>query len=202
MPNSIRYLLYAVILISCMIIGIASYLQLNTPEPSVSFEAGAAGSNEIPDMLPQFTLNDMWGEPRSINEWSGKPLLINFWATWCAPCRREMPLLQALHTSQDNLQVLGIAIDRINDVQTYMAEAGISYPTLVGEQDAMRVSDQFGLEGLGLPFTILVSSRGEILTIFIGEIHAAELEEFARMSLAVESGQMDTAAARQQLEAL
>ena len=202
MPNPIRYLLYVIMLISCMIIGVASYLQLNKPEPTASFEAGAAGSNEIPDLLPQFTLNDMWGEPRSISEWAGKPLLINFWATWCAPCRREMPLLQALHTGQENLQILGIAIDRVNDVQTYMAESGISYPTLVGEQDAMRVSEQFGLEGLGLPFTILVSSKGDILTIFIGEIHAAELEVFARISLAVESGQMNVSAARQQLETL
>jgi thiol-disulfide isomerase/thioredoxin len=202
MSSSIRYLLYVVMLGCCMIIGVATYLTLNTPNQSDAIESGAADSNTLPTTLPEFTLNDMWGEPHSISEWSGKPLLINFWATWCAPCRREMPLLQATHTSQTDLQVLGIAIDRQTDVQTYMAEAGITYPTLVGELDAIKVSDQFGLEGLGLPFTVLVSGNGDILSVFIGELSTAELDEFARVSRAVERGAMELPAARDQLGAL
>jgi thiol-disulfide isomerase/thioredoxin len=202
MTTNIRRLLYAIMLICCMIIGVAAYQQLNSPAEPVSFEAGAVSSNEIPDMLPQFTLNDMWGEQRSISEWANQPLLINFWATWCAPCRREMPLLQSLHTSQDELQVLGIAIDRQNDVQTYMAEAGISYPTLVGELDAMEVSDQFGLEGLGLPFTVLVAASGEILTVFIGEIEAGELQTLVETSQAFNRAEIDLNTARQKLAEL
>jgi thiol-disulfide isomerase/thioredoxin len=194
--------LYAVMLLCCVIIGMRVYLGISTNDDADAIASGAVSSTAIPASLPEFTLNDMWGEPHSITEWSGEPLLINFWATWCAPCRREMPLLQALHSSQDELQVLGIAIDRQTDVQTYMAEAGINYPTLVGEQDAMQVSEMFGLEGLGLPFTILVTANGEILTVFIGEIEAAELETLAATSRAVERGELDSATARKQLESL
>jgi thiol-disulfide isomerase/thioredoxin len=144
----------------------------------------------------------MWGDPHAISEWADKPLLINFWATWCAPCRREMPLLESLHTSQSQLQVLGIAIDRQSDVQNFMAENGISYPTLVGEIDAIAVSDQFGLEGLGLPFSVLVGAGGEILTVFIGEIHAAQLDQLAAVSRDFNAGRIDLPGARAALEEL
>lgn len=199
MPIWIRNTLFAVMLVCCMIIGIRVYLELNTAQNSAVLAVGAADSAELPEKLTDFTLNDMWGEPHSITEWSGKPLLINFWATWCAPCRREMPLLQALHTSQDELQILGIAIDRQDDVQSYMAESGISYPSLVGEGDAMRVSDMFGLEGLGLPFTVLVGADSEILTVFIGEIDAKQLEVMAKISRNFAAGELGLEESRERL---
>jgi len=186
----------------CVVIGVRVYLELDDQQPYTEPETGAVENANHPETLPDFTLNDVWGEPHSITEWSGKPLLINFWATWCAPCRREMPLLQALHASQSTLQVLGIAIDRQPDVQSYLAEAGISYPSLVGELDAMKVADLFGLGGLGLPFSALVASNGEILTVFIGEIDAAELTTMTMISRAYEASELSLAAARQQLQAL
>jgi len=201
MPSWIRKSLYVVMLICCVIIGMRVYMEIDAAkEPELA--TGAADNARIPEMLPEFSLGDVWGEQRSISEWAGKPLLINFWATWCAPCRREMPLLQALHTSQSNLQVLGIAIDRQTDVQTYLAETGISYPSLVGEEDAMRVSDQFGLEGLGLPFTALINSSSEILTIYVGEIDVEQLDEMADVSRAFENGRIDLTTARRRLEDL
>jgi thiol-disulfide isomerase/thioredoxin len=202
MPAWIRRSLYAVMLLCFVIIGMRVYIEMNTTSEAVQLATGAADNTKIPEMLPEFSLHDVWGEQRAISEWAGKPLLINFWATWCAPCRREMPLFQALHSSQDDIQVLGIAIDRQPDVQTYLAEAGISYPSLVGEEDAMRVSDQFGLDGLGLPFTVLISSSSQILTIYIGELDAGQLDEMAAISRDFEKGRIDLAAARGQLEDL
>jgi hypothetical protein len=72
----------------------------------------------------------------------------------------------------------------------------------VGEEDAMRVSDQFGLDGLGLPFTVLISGSSQILTIYIGELDAGQLEEMAAISRDFEKGRIDLAAARGQLEDL
>ena len=83
-----------------------------------------------------------------------------------------------------------------------MTESGFTYPTLVGEIEAMKVSDQFGLDGLGLPFTVLVGAGGEILTVFIGEIHAEELEAMADISRSLNAGQIDVPTARKQLAAL
>jgi thiol-disulfide isomerase/thioredoxin len=199
MPVWARQSLYAVMLICCAIIGMRFYLELNDP---VTASTGSISSQKLPDFVPDFTLNDPWGEPHSISEWSGKPLLINFWATWCAPCRREMPLLQALHASQTDLQVLGIAIDRPADVQSYLAESGISYPSLVGKEDAMAVSELFGLNTLGLPFTVVASSTGRILTIYIGEFAASELEQMATTVRQLENGDIDLESARKQLEKL
>jgi thiol-disulfide isomerase/thioredoxin len=199
MPTWIRNSLFAVMLLCCVIIGMRVYIALDAPDNSDAIAVGAVSNDAMLTTLPEFTLNDMWGEPHSISEWAGKPLLINFWATWCAPCRREMPLLQALHTSQNELQVLGIAIDRQPDVQSYMAESGISYPSLVGEEDAIRVSDMFGLEGLGLPFTILIGAGGEVLTIFVGEIEAEELDEMASISRRFAAGELGLEEARERL---
>jgi hypothetical protein len=87
-------------------------------------------------------------------------------------------------------------------VQTYIAEAGISYPILVGEADAMAVSDQFGLPDLGLPFSVLVAGNGSILTVHIGEIDLAQLRELVAVSASVTGGELSVAQARQRLERL
>ncbi|MGI9290148.1 MAG: TlpA family protein disulfide reductase [Gammaproteobacteria bacterium] len=202
MPVWFRQVLYALMLLLCALVGLRVYLETMGPAPSSSVTTGAADSEQLTETLPTFTLNDSFGEPRSIDEWAGKPLLINFWGTWCAPCLREMPLLQALHSSQDDLQVIGIAIDRQDDVQRFMSENGITYPSLVGEADAIAVSEVFGVDALGLPFTVLVSSEGNILSVFIGEFGLQELETMASTMRELEAGGINLARAREQLEAL
>ena len=201
MPVWIKRTLYLIMLLCCVTIGARVYLKfIATTEPG-SAESPAVTATE---QLPDFTLNDVWDEPHSISEWAGKPLLINFWATWCAPCRREMPLLQALHNerSATGIQVVGIAIDRQPDVQSYIAEAGISYPILSGEADAIAVSDLFGLDGLGLPFSVLVASDGKILTVHIGEVVRQQLAAMADISKAFEAGELELDQARRQLAEL
>jgi len=157
-----------------------------------------------PENLPAFSLHDVSGQMRDIDEWSGQPLLINFWATWCAPCRREIPLLQELHArkSISGIQVVGIAIDRQNDVELFLAEYGVTYPNLVGEADAMATSSLFGLEGLGLPFSVLSGADGKILTVHIGEIDADQMAGLIAISQAYEAGRLPLDAARRQLAEL
>ena len=127
--------------------------------------------------IPTFSLADIDGNMRSIDEWNEKPMLLNFWATWCAPCRREMPLFQAYHESRgDELQIIGVAIDRLDDVQRFVAETGVQYPILVGQGDAMAVADSFGLDFVALPFTIFADPAGRILKAHIGEVHAEHID--------------------------
>ena len=155
-------------------------------------------------VLPDFVLSDLNGVPRPISDWSGQPILINFWATWCAPCRREMPLLQKLHeeSGNDGLQVIGIAIDRAPDVSAFTMETGITYPILVGQEDAIEVTDGFGLDFLGLPFTVLVDQDGQILKIQLGELHADDLKLIVAVTGELRAGEIGLHAARQRLQAL
>ena len=127
---------------------------------------------------PSFTLPDVSGTQHDLSEWDGKNRILNFWATWCAPCRREIPLLKAFQEEQggNGFQVIGIAVDFPEPVAHYAEAAEFNYPILVGEQDAMAVAESSGVEFVGLPFTMFVASDGELLSAYIGELHQSHLD--------------------------
>jgi thiol-disulfide isomerase/thioredoxin len=151
--------------------------------------------------LPEFSLQDLRGESRSISEWANKPLLINFWATWCAPCLREMPMLEALHQEREQtaFEVIGIAIDRKPDVEAFIAESGITYSILTGESDAMEAAQKFGPDFVALPFTVFASATGEVLLLHSGELHLARLQQVMAIMDALGAGQITTDQARTRL---
>jgi thiol-disulfide isomerase/thioredoxin len=131
---------------------------------------------KIPDRLPEFTLQDRAGKPVSIKAWAGKSLVINFWATWCAPCRREIPLLESLQRAwaDRGVAVIGIAVDHRDQVLAYADDLKIGYPLLIGEQDALDAAAAFGVASPAFPFTIFTDRRGEVVALYIGELHRAE----------------------------
>lgn len=125
---------------------------------------------------PVFELPDLEGNTRSITEWDGKILLVNFWATWCAPCRREIPLLNDLQAEyrEEGVQIIGIAIDDAKLVAEYANEIGIVYPVLVGEQEAIDVLRGFGTDFEGLPISVFVDRDGKIVGIHVAELKRPE----------------------------
>ena len=145
-----------------------------------------------------FTLADLQGEPRDFAEWEGRHRLLNFWAPWCAPCRREIPLLKAFQDryAGDGLQVIGIAVDFPEPVVEYAAAAEFNYPVLVGEQDAMAVAETSGVQFVGLPFTMVVARDGELVGTHMGEIHEDQLETIASILAQLDRGEVDKAAVR------
>lgn len=151
--------------------------------------------------LPDIRLKDMNGELRALSDWAGRPLLINFWATWCAPCLREMPMLEALSQSRPDgsLAVIGIAIDRLEEVRPYIDKTGVTYPILVGQSDAMEAAQSFGDEFAGLPFTVFATADGQILGVHSGELHPDMLDEVIGISDAVLAGTLSVADARRRL---
>jgi len=132
----------------------------------------------IPARLPAFSLSDLKGQPTPVMRWSGKSLVINFWATWCAPCRREIPLLQTLASewAGRDVTVIGIAVDYRDKVQDFAREFKIDYPLLIGEQDALDVAAKFGMESPAFPFTVFTDRRGEVVALFVGELHRPQAD--------------------------
>ncbi len=131
----------------------------------------------VAELVP-FSLPDLAGSPRASREWDGSTVLYNFWATWCAPCRREMPLLDRLHqgfagppgarVAGPPLVVVGIAIDRVEPVLRFVGETGITYPILVGQMDATAVGESFGVDLVGLPYSAVVAPGGAVLAVLLG----------------------------------
>lgn len=144
------------------------------PTDSVRSDVPAAQPG---DPRPPFSLADLDGRFREAAEFDGAPLLINFWATWCRPCVREMPLLQrAADRNRGRLAVVGIAIDDREAVAEFVRRLEIDYPILVGADDARDVQRRYGNPGGMLPYSVLVDADGVIRWRHLGELNAAMLE--------------------------
>jgi thiol-disulfide isomerase/thioredoxin len=164
-------------------------------------EAAAEPATEngaLPETLPDFTLGDLSGTPRSIRSWPGKSMVVNFWATWCAPCRREIPLLRELQRQHgaEGFQIVGVAVDIREDVIKYAQEIGIDYPVLIGEQDGLDAVNKFGQGSIGFPFTVFTDNRGRIVLFHLGEIHKQQAAVLFGAVRDVNSGKLTPASAR------
>ena len=130
------------------------------------------------DRLPQFSLEDVDGRELASNSWAGKVVVLNFWATWCPPCLREMPLF--IRTQQalgSGIQFVGIAIDRAEDVASFLTDHPVNYPILVGDEAAIEMSRRLGNRLQGLPFTVIFDQRGRRTYGQVGEVTRKVLEE-------------------------
>lgn len=137
----------------------------------------AAGRNAA--LLMQLSLPDVNGTQQSLDQWRGKVLIVNFWATWCVPCREEMPEFVRTQDAYGakGLQFVGIAVDDQDKVARFVKEIALNYPALIGGFGAMELSKTFGNRLMALPFTIVVARDGSIAHTQLGPMKSEQLQQ-------------------------
>jgi thiol-disulfide isomerase/thioredoxin len=153
----------------------------------VGLAAGLAGAIVAPRLLRSddplaaleaLPLMDVEGRVRHVAEWKGRPLVCNFWATWCPPCREEIPLLVSSHEKvlAKGGEILGIALDSAKNVVEFTKTVRINYPVLVTDPSAIGLMAKLGNASGGLPYTVFVDRAGLLVGHKLGMLHGPELE--------------------------
>jgi thiol-disulfide isomerase/thioredoxin len=171
-------------------------------DPPAAVNAGQAASappgaaRATPLTLPDLALPDSNGKIHPLTEYRGHPLVLNFWATWCEPCQREIPLLESMHRDLGiSVQIVGVAVDFQKDVLPFAQARGITYPLLMGEKDGLAAVTAFGMEP-AFPFTVFADDRGNIVAVKVGELHLDEAKLILSQVAAVDAGKIGLANAR------
>ena len=132
-----------------------------------------------PDVRPDFTLLDLEGKTRSASEWDGKVLMVNFWAAWCPPCRREIPAFIQLKETYGarGFDIVGIAIDSKPNIVDFTDPMDMNYPILMAEREGLGLSRAYGNRLGVLPYTVIVDRQGKIVYTHRSELTFEEAEK-------------------------
>ena len=178
-----------IVFLLLVVVGTATWMRQQVAE--TGGETGAVSPVGRP--APAFSLPDLDGFPRDLQEWNGRVRVINFWASWCRPCRREMPAFVRLQQAYGGrgVQFIGIAIDKRAAVQSFLQSLGVAvnYPILIGEDEAIAVAEAYGNAVGVLPYTVVVDRAGTIVHVKYGEISEAETESLIRARLGGQEGE-------------
>jgi thiol-disulfide isomerase/thioredoxin len=176
--NKKRLAGYALVALAFGVMGALAGVNQKTPAPVATSIAPTGGvpHTAVTHLFAQ-SLNDAAGKPQSLAQWKGKPLLVNFWAPWCAPCVREMPELSALAASSagKRVQVIGIGIDSPSNIAQFAAKFKIAYPLYVAGMSGTELAREFGNSAGGLPYTVLVGADGVVRKTYLGSLKFDEL---------------------------
>ncbi len=165
-----------------IIIGMGVWFSfLNKPAASPASKP----AKTLPQQLPSFSMQDSTGTTRNSSEWSGKILIVNFWATWCPPCQEEMPELVVFQEqySSKGVQVVGVAVDNLEPVKSFMQLNNINFPVVLGQDDAIELGKKMGNRISVLPYTAIFDQTGKTLYAQPGKISFDILEGIIKPQL-------------------
>lgn len=165
-----RLLVFAVLAVAALAAG-AWFAQMRYAPQAISPQAVYA--------LWSLQFADLRGQPQALSQWRGKVLVLNFWASWCAPCREEMPDFDALRRQYRDrgVEFVGIAIDNEKNVAQFLQTMPVSYPILIGEGAALALARQLGNTAGALPYTLVIDSSENIALSHLGLLSRERLDE-------------------------
>lgn len=137
------------------------------------------------EAAPDPALRDLEGRERHVAEWRGKRVLVNFWATWCAPCREEMPALDAAQRdfAANGVEIVGIALDDADAVREFLGQTPVAYPILLAPADAPNPAIAFGNTRGALPYSVLLDADGKIVRQRLGGLTTDQLHNWLESKL-------------------
>lgn len=179
-----RYAQYALIAAVAAIAAVAGYA--TSRNAATAAPAETAASSAATAALLALTLPDTTGELQAIEQWRGKVIVANFWATWCPPCRKEIPDFAAASRSFADapVQFVGLSIDSADKVRAFETEFEVPYPLLIASPQVLGLASGFGNAAQGLPFTVIIDRGGVVRHIKLGTLNQSELEGKIRALLA------------------
>lgn len=146
------------------------------PSANRAATTGAIAKPSIrPGALVDATFPDLTGREIAFKQYLGRPVVVNFWATWCAPCVEEMPELDAMAQKMQNIQFVGIGIDTADKMRQFVDKIPISYPLLVAGHAGISLLRELGNAAGGLPFTVIFDADGSIIDTILGQVQVADL---------------------------
>jgi peroxiredoxin len=160
------------IMLPMMLLGaVAVIYMIGSPSTQAKYSTSPA----MKTAAPQFTLSDLEGRPVSLSKYRGKVVILDFWATWCPPCRREIPDFVSLQNqyASRGLQIIGIGLDQPNNVTLFVQQYGINYPVVIGDD---AISNLYGGVS-GIPTTFIIDRQGNIINKFVGFTNKTIFEE-------------------------
>lgn len=150
--------------------------QPHPPIPNLPPVATLKSGDRVDDLV----LPDLDGNPQSLSQWRGKIVLLNFWASWCGPCRKEMPQLAAAQKryADRGVQIIGVALDQPEAVRAYLKKTPVDYPILIGIDADPVPTERFGDAAGLLPYSVLIGRDGRILDSKMGELDRTQLDHW------------------------
>lgn len=136
--------------------------------------------------LMKLELTDLNKQRQSLEQWKGKVLVVNFWATWCGPCKEEMPEFSRISEKYagKGVQFVGIGIDSVDNISKFVQQYPVAYPLLAGENDAIQASAALGNKLMALPFTAILEAKGAVSQVKLGKMKPEDLEAAIQKALA------------------